>query len=352
MKRWLLALVFAALSAPSFSGTVSGTVNRPDGQPLANGTLPYTLSPTASTVARATAVTAAKFPTATIAQPSGHSLQSIARPLSLGSHDFFANAIRTTSPFYCQTNANGILFADCPIYSGADASCKIRNAIRALPGGPTAPVGIVDARNFTDVGGTGACVIDAGNGATTQTQNPVTVLLGGTTYNFSQIVLRSGFTMTGLGGYSSTGTTVQATSATTDLVVIPPGTAQPVTGVYLRGIRFLGVDGNHAENGMRIVASTGTGNGGGLWEAIFQDLTFLQFKGISIDFEATAGTTPLDRGLNQFLTLVQVRAYRVTGGGYGLQLLGADAQFDCFACQFQGPVIGDGVNVNISDSAP
>lgn len=118
----------------------------------------------------------------------------------------------------------------------------------------------------------------------------------------------------------------------------------------MQGIRFLGAPGNTA-SGMQIIASTGSGFGGGLWESYFTDLTFIGFKGIGIDLEATVGTAS-SRGLDQVNSFRDVKVFRVSSGGPALQLLGAIAQELFDNCQFQGPAQGDGTNVLIKAASP
>jgi hypothetical protein len=259
-------------------------------------------------------------------------------------------AVAATAPGQEKTvnvqSLKNVQFAD--EFPGTDASVKIQAAILALP----ASGGTVDARKLTESSSTtsGSTVIDPGNGSPSQTQNPVTILLGATTYNIHQIVLRANLTLIGMGSYSSTGTIIQATSTTDALIVLPSGAAQAVTGVRMQGIRFLGAPGNSA-SGMQIIASTGSGFGGGLWESYFADLTFIGFKGIGIDLEATVGTVS-SRGLDQFNSFRDVKVYRVSSGGPALQLLGGIAQELFDNCQFQGPAQGDGTNVLIKAASP
>lgn len=119
-----------------------------------------------------------------------------------------------------------VQFAD--EFSGTDASAKIQAAILALP----ASGGTVDARKLTESSSTtsGSTVIDPGNGSPSQTQNPVTILLGATTYNIHQIVLRANLTLIGMGSYSSTGTIIQQHQLPTHLLFFLLALPKPSPG--------------------------------------------------------------------------------------------------------------------------
>lgn len=310
------------------------------------------------------------------------------------SNAIFAKTLNTTTEYASQ-------------FPGADASCKIVAALTALP----ATGGTVDARDLTDAGGTGACTIDPGFGSTSQTQTPYTILLGAGPYNFSQIIVRMNLKLRGMGSYASNGTIIQATSTTLPLFVLPASTAQAVTGITLDGFRALGAASNHAA----AIQFVGAGTSGGLWESIFNDLTFIGFNGpgvgtvntsgtgvtwvsgtqfsnswaglaiiinnmmytitsvnsaTSITLSSTAGTQTgvsytqgaiIDleaisnvspRPLDQFNNWTLIKAYRPANAGPDLELAGAIGQEIFDGCQFQGNSQGDGNNVVIGGLTP
>ena len=233
---------------------------------------------------------------------------------------------------------NRIQFADQ--FSGSDASAKIQAAINALP----STGGVVDARNVSDVGGSGSTTIDAGS----SDSKYVTLLLGPYTYNISQILLRPNLHVIGMGPVA--GTLLQSVSTTTPMFVL--GGTLSIQGVFLNGFRVYCGATNTSQIGLDVIAQA---NGGGLWYSSLQDVTFggdgvHECGGGSIVLDATTnGGAPTP--VNQFLTFRDVTAFRTNGGSPALFITGMNGQFSFDRCQFDGPTPHDlnKVNVLIND---
>lgn len=227
----------------------------------------------------------------------------------------------------------------CDQFSGADASAKIAACIAALP---TAG-GIADARNLSDVGGSGSTTIDPGS-------RSVTLLLGPYTYNFSQVVLRSNFhiigngTGTGLSGTKQP-TAIKATNGAIPLMVLGQTASEGQEDVVLRGLNLQGASGNSNEPGIQLIGAANSG----LWYSEFDDVVISGFAGIGLDLESTNTTAP--GAINQFDTFKRVIVFRTNGGSYALQIRGFNNSLKFENCQFDGSVTtqgGDGLtNINI-----
>lgn len=235
---------------------------------------------------------------------------------------------------------NNIAFADQ--YPGTDASAKIQAAITALP----TSGGVVDARNLSDVGGTGSATIDPGS-------KSVTVLLGSYTYNFSQIVVRTNLHVIGQGsgqGLSSSkpATLIQATGGNgTPPFVLGTTVGEGQEGIVLRGFRIAGTVGNTTQTAFSLVA----GQSGGFWYSEMDDIVVSGFGGMGLDLEATNLTAP--QALNQFDTFKRIIVNRTSGGNYALQIKGFNNSMKFENCAFDGPfqATDGGTNINIQDSA-
>lgn len=236
------------------------------------------------------------------------------------------------------SNIDGIQFASQQ--TGADASCKIQNAIGALP----ASGGTVFGYDLTDVGGLGACTVDPGT-------KSVTLMLGPFTYHFTQLVLRTNFHIVGQGAGTGSGGSppptvmVSTGSNATPLFVLPSVGAQ--IDVIIRGVNIQGLAGNTSQTAFSLIAPSA----GGLWYSEFDDVVVSGFKGMGLDLEAPVTAAP--NGINQFNTFKRVVIFRVSGGSYALQIKGFNNSLKFENCQFDGnPAVagGDGLtNINIQD---
>jgi hypothetical protein len=230
-------------------------------------------------------------------------------------------------------NLENIIFPDqltptsglCSV-TGSDASAKIQCAINLLP----AAGGVVDARNLTDVGGAGSTVIDPGS-------RFVTLYLGPTTYMIQQITLENGFRILGTAGYTS----LHAT-ATNALIVDPPS-GKAIQHVELDG---LGICGYSTANTAKVcggvtaaqqIANCTTSQAGlhlgnvGVWYSRFSNLNFQCFGGDAIYLKNNDGVS-----INQFLTFVNVQAFRTQPASYALHVTGQGGQYTFINCEFDG----------------
>lgn len=106
MKRWLLAGVLAFLSSVSPAGTVSGIINKPNGQPVTNGTISFGLSQAGATVGTATFVTTDTAYCGT--DPSGN-VVGITAPLvpAVLSANYIAGTLPGSQTYYVQFTYTG-----------------------------------------------------------------------------------------------------------------------------------------------------------------------------------------------------------------------------------------------------
>lgn len=101
MKRCLLAFVLAFVSSTALAGTVVGTINKPNGQPLQNGTISFGLSQAGSTVGSAVFVTT---DTAYCATDPGGAVVGIAAPAvpPVLSGNYGAGTLPGSTTYYVQ----------------------------------------------------------------------------------------------------------------------------------------------------------------------------------------------------------------------------------------------------------
>ena len=235
------------------------------------------------------------------------------------------------------------LYANSTACAGADAAAKIQACINLLP----ATGGIVDAWGLTDSGGTGSVTIDPGTKA-------VTLLLGPTTYNVSQIRLRSSFHIYGSGsGGLSQQTILKSSASTTDMFVL--GGTSPASGVILDGFRAYGASGSSGATNQSFLGIVAQTNGGGLWSSTIRDLNVLGFCGSGgthgiIRLDGTAGGSP--PAINQFNTFSHVESYRPVNCGPVVEMAGFNGQIrfsDSHLDSNSG--VTTGTNVTIADTS-
>ena len=186
----------------------------------------------------------------------------------------------------------------------------------------------------------------------------ITIYLGPYTYNISQVTLRRGLKIIGMGasgGQSGTlgctttpcnGTTLQSVNGNNPVFVLPQANNAPATNVLLSGFRLLGAAGNTSEDGFFLDTSS-LGNSG-LWHSTIKDLEIEGFAGIGIHIK---GPNNNFGAISQWLHFDDVTVFRTSGGGNGLRLEGANFEMEFSRCQFDGQAIGDGTNIYIGGLA-
>jgi hypothetical protein len=171
-------------------------------------------------------------------------------------------------------------------------------------------------------------------------------------YTADQIVLRNNFHLTGCGSNNANpGTVITATGTHTDLIAL--GGSSPIAGVWLQGFRIDTASSSNSLNGIHIAAQA---NGGGLWYSTFTDLMIgcgatscVGFGGVGLDFDGSAGGSP--KGLNQFISVRDVRVFRNSSSLYACQWLGANGQFVMDNVECDGPGGSVGTNINIASTS-
>jgi hypothetical protein len=177
----------------------------------------------------------------------------------------------------------------------------------------------------------------------------VTLYLGcspfSNSYTVGQIVLENNFHLIGCGSGSSNGTIIKSNDGAVPLVVL--GQSGPVLGVELKGFRLEGASSNNS-GGIYISAPAG----GGLWYSMFEDIQIgvtTKFEGTAMEFNASATGAV---GLNQFISLRDVRAYRDNNSSlvYACDWNGSNGQFVIDNVECDGTTEA-GTNVNIASAS-
>ena len=183
-------------------------------------------------------------------------------------------------------------------FPGADASAKIQNAVNACPSAGCT----INALDLSDVGGTGSTTIDPCGGVSTTCNKAVTYLLGPTTYNISQWVLRPGTIIGGLGGE----TVLDATPTTPNVFVLPQGSVNPaIGGVWLHDFQLINPATNNNADGFFLDCSNLTN--GGMWYSRFEGIGIQGFNGVSMHLRGPSGNFS---SANQFDTFLNLVIYR------------------------------------------
>jgi hypothetical protein len=168
----------------------------------------------------------------------------------------------------------------------------------ALAAAVAARGGVIDARGCHSASALALGTLDVGNNGPA-----VTVLLGPFAYTAERIVLRSHFSLVGLGyalAGSAQGTQITATSTTNPLVVGPLlGTDQPAQHVQIDSVAFIGARSNSAD-GFFIDASASTTGLSGLWHSVFRRVQVYRFNGVAIHFRGA--NAPGRTGVNQVIS--------------------------------------------------
>jgi hypothetical protein len=213
------------------------------------------------------------------------------------------------------TGCNGIFYvnAQCPTVA------------QALAAAVAAGAGVVDARGDNSASALALGRLDPGNEAPA-----ITLLLGPYAYTATQITLRAGFHIVGMGGGSgtATGTQITATSTTSPLFIGPPLTTdQPAQHVLISDIRLRGPSrGSNSADCFFIDASPNPRGLQGVWFSEFRNLLIGSFGGVSLHFRGANAAGK--NGVNQNNYFYNVTAYRgKAGGGEALRMEGANYQF-------------------------
>jgi len=291
---------FTSIQSRSFTGGGSAITEQNSSAITGNNTLQ-----------RATACLSALTPCPTT--PTGNWLMQMA---------VFRDASSTVAGGWPPARLGQVLYASQ--FPGSDASAKIQNAIAALP--PSG--GTVSAIDLQDPGGTGSTTIDPGS-------KLVTLLLGPYTYYVTQVLLRSGFTIIGIWGAQSRGSTLESVSSTNQDVVALGGTAS-VQGVDLENINIGCAVGNTSQVGAHIIAQA-VGTGGGLWYSRMIGVNILGCfgGGLILDANPVCNQSCLT-GVNQFDTFINLVANRPFGGLPGLRITGFNGQMNFINSEFDG----------------
>lgn len=215
----------------------------------------------------------------------------------------------------------------------ADAFANVQAAINALP----AAGGIVNATSPN---------CNLALGALNPGTRAVTLYLGPLSYTATQITLQTNLKIIGCGSANQTGSgqtkITSVGSNATNLMVIPQTSNTPVQGLLIQGIRFVGAAANTTQKGLFTDCSTLTNSG--LWYSWIVDCEFDSFVGNPIHLQ---GRPDNATAVNQFLTFVNVRAFRAASGAEALRINGGVGQITFDNCEFDGPAISDSTAANI-----
>jgi hypothetical protein len=194
--------------------------------------------------------------------------------------------------------------------------------------------------------------IDPGNKA-------ITLYLGPYTFNVQQITLRKALKIIGMGASGGTvgsvtcsvaspcnGTTLQSSSTTLPVFVLPQANHSPATNVVLSGFRVQGAPGNTAQDG--IFLDTSSLVNAGLWYSTLNDIHLEGFSGIGVHLK---GPNNNFGAISQWLEFNKVVVFRNAGGGNALRIEGGNFQMRFVDCQFDGQAAGDGVNIYVGGLA-
>ncbi len=194
--------------------------------------------------------------------------------------------------------------------------------------------------------------IDPGNKA-------ITIYLGPYTFNVQQITLRKALKIVGMGASGGrvgsvtcsvaspcNGTTLQSTSRTLPVFVLPQANHSPATNVLLSGFRVQGAPGNAAQDGFFLDTSSLVN--AGLWYSTLNDIHLEGFAGVGVHLR---GPNNNFGAISQWLEFNKVVVFRPAGGGNALRIEGGNFQMRFVDCQFDGPAAGDGVNIYVGGLA-
>jgi hypothetical protein len=169
----------------------------------------------------------------------------------------------------------------------------------------------------------------------------ITIYLGPFVYNVTQVTLRKGLKIIGMGG-SDNGTILQSVNGENPVFVIPQTSGVPATNVLLSGFRVLGSVNNRGEDAFFIDASSLVN--AGLWYTTFEDIYIANFGGIGLHLR---GPNSNFGAGNQWLVFNNLVVYRTVGGGNGIRIEGTNFDMHFTDCEVDGQAIGNGTNIYI-----
>jgi hypothetical protein len=187
----------------------------------------------------------------------------------------------------------------------------------------------------------------------------ITLYLGPYTFNVQQITLRKAMKIIGMGASGGqtgsvtcttaspcNGTTLQSTSGTLPVFILPQANHAPATNVVLSGFRVSGAVGNVGQDGFFLDSSSLVNSG--LWYATLNDIHLEGFSGIGVHVK---GPNNNFGAISQWLEFNKVVVFRTAGGGNALRIEGGAFEMRFNDCQFDGQAAGDGVNIYIGGLA-
>jgi hypothetical protein len=173
----------------------------------------------------------------------------------------------------------------------------------------------------------------------------ITIYLGPYTYTVTQITLRKGLKIIGMGG-SDNGTILQSVNGENPVFVIPQTNGIPATNVVLSGFRLLGSLNNTQEDAFFIDASSLVN--AGLWYSTFEDIYISNFAGIGLHLK---GPNSNFGAGNQWLVFNNLVVYRTVGGNNGIRIEGTNFDMHFTDCEVDGQAVGNGTNIYIGGLA-
>ena len=211
------------------------------------------------------------------------------------------------------------------------------------------PGGVADAIAACPASG---CVINAVNpganlnlGSIDPGTKALTIYLGPYTYNVTQVTLRKGLKIIGMGS-SDNGTILQSVNGEHPVFVIPQSNNMPATNVVLSGFRLLGSVNNKAEDAFFIDASSLVN--AGLWFSTFDDIYIANFGGVGIHLR---GPNTNFGAANQWIIFNNIVVYRPVGAGNGISIEGTNFELHLTNILVDGSVQGNGTNIYIGGLA-
>ena len=260
----------------------------------------------------------------TVTTPGGTS-RSVIPKFATGNFDHQLTDHRSANGVVSLQNLGNILFAD-QVTGGVAA------AVSACP--------------------TSGCTISAMSpavnrslGAIDPGSKAITIYLGPYTYNVTQITLRKGLKIIGMGG-SDNGTILQSVNGENPVFVIPQINGIPATNVVLSGFRLFGSVNNTQEDAFFIDASSLVN--AGLWYSTFEDIYISNFAGIGLHLR---GPNSNFGAGNQWLVFNNLVVYRTVGGNNGIRIEGTNFDMHFTDCEVDGQAVGNGTNIYIGGLA-
>ena len=176
----------------------------------------------------------------------------------------------------------------------------------------------------------------------------VNLLLGPFSYTLTQMVVRSGLHVIGVG---SNATSITQASASTAPFVLPNTTSPGNIAIHVlfQGFSLIAAPSSTTDGFSMVGLKDGGGSGGGIWYSRWEDIqvgTGTPFGRNQIRLDTTENLTASPLGANQFLSFQDVFAFRAKNGPPTLMITGSfTGQISFNNCQF------DGAQSNLDTSA-